>query len=203
MGNDPRMTEQVREFWDAHAATFDEEPDHGLRDPVVRAAWTDLLVPLMPPAPASVVDLGSGTGSLAVLLAGAGYDVRGVDLSGEMVAAARRKAEAAGVAVEFAVGDAAAPPLPASTCDVVLARHVLWALPEPENVLTRWVRLLKPGGRLVLVEGRWSTGGGLTPDECRALVRHHRKEATIRQLDDPALWGRTIDDERYLVLSRT
>lgn len=197
------MSEQVREFWDAHAATFDEEPDHGLRDPAVRAAWADLLVPLMPPAPASVVDLGAGTGSLAVLLAAAGYDVRGVDLSGEMVAAARRKAGAAGAAVEFLVGDASAPPFPESTCDVVLARHVLWALPDPEAALARWVRLLRPGGRLVLIEGRWSSGGGLTPEECQALVRHHRQEATIRRLDDATLWGRAIDDDRYLVLSRT
>lgn len=197
------MTQQVRDFWDAQAATFDDDPDHGLRDPVVRAAWADLLVPLMPPAPAAVVDLGSGTGSLAVLLAAAGYDVRGVDLSGEMVAAARTKADAAGVAVEFVVGDAAAPPYPESTCDVVLARHVLWALPDPADVVARWVRLLKPGGRLVLVEGRWSTGGGLAPEECRALVGRHRQEATVRLLDDAALWGRTVDDERYLVLSRT
>lgn len=197
------MTEQGRAFWDSYAATFDEEPDHGLRDPVVRVAWADLLLPLMPPAPASVVDLGSGTGSLAVLLAGAGHDVRGVDLSGEMVAAARRKAEAAGVAAEFVVGDASAPPFPASSCDVVLARHVVWALPDQDAALARWVRLLKPGGRLVLVEGRWSSGGGLTPDECRELVGRHRQQVTVRLLDDPALWGRVIDDERYLVLSRT
>jgi predicted TPR repeat methyltransferase len=74
--------------WDAQAATFDEEPDHGLRDPAVRAAWAELLRRHLPAPPADVVDLGSGTGSLAVLLADAGYRVEGLDLSAPMVAAA-------------------------------------------------------------------------------------------------------------------
>ena len=65
-----------------------------------------------------------------------------------------------------------------------------------------WARLLRPGGRLVLVEGRWGTGAGLPADECRELVLRHRGEADVRQLaPDPALWGRRVDDERYLLLS--
>ena len=42
--------------------------------------------------------------------------------------------------------------------DAVLARHVLWALPDPADALARWLGLLGPGGTLVLVEGHWSTG---------------------------------------------
>ena len=57
-------------YWDNQAATFDEQPDHGLRDPHVRAAWEQLLLPRLPPAPAMVADLGCGTGSLSVLLDG-------------------------------------------------------------------------------------------------------------------------------------
>ena len=196
------MTSDVRDFWDERAATFDQEPDHGLLDRDVREAWSRLLLPLMPSAPASVVDLGCGTGSLAVLLAQAGHDVRGVDLSARMVSAATTKAEAAGVPAEFVRGDAARPPYAPASCDVVLARHVLWALPDPAAALAAWVRLLKPGGLLVLIEGRWSTEAGLTAAECEALVSSVRREADIKRLDDAALWGRQVDDERYLVTSR-
>jgi SAM-dependent methyltransferase len=190
-------------FWDAQAAAFDDEPDHGLRDPGVRAAWAELLRRLLPPPPAAVADLGCGTGSLSVLLAGAGYAVEGLDFSARMVDAARAKARAAGVAARFRQGDAAAPPYAPGSAGVVLSRHVLWALPDPAAALARWVALLAPGGRLVLIEGRWSTGAGIPADACRDLVLRHRREAVVERLDDPALWGRAIDDERYAVLSRT
>ncbi|MCE7001093.1 class I SAM-dependent methyltransferase [Saccharothrix sp. S26] len=197
------MTSDAREFWDGQAATFDQEPDHGLLDPEVRRAWADLLLPLVPPAPASVVDLGCGTGSLAVLLAQAGHAVSGVDLSGRMVRAAREKARVAAVPVDFTRGDAADPPCAPASFDVVLARHVLWALPDPGGALARWVRLLKPDGRLVLVEGRWSTGAGLPAERVRELVLGVREQAVVRHLTDPALWGRAVEDERYLVVSRS
>jgi ubiquinone/menaquinone biosynthesis C-methylase UbiE len=191
----------VARFWDEQAATFDEAADHGLVDPVVRDAWRGLLVPLVPAPPARVADLGSGTGSLAVLLAEEGHQVGGLDVAPRMVDQARAKAAAAGVPAHFQVGDAADPPWPDGSFDVVLVRHVLWAMPDPDAALARWVALLAPGGRLVLVEGRWWTGGGLTAVEVERLVRRHREEATVTALEDPALWGGPVDDERFLVVS--
>ncbi|MEU3642355.1 class I SAM-dependent methyltransferase [Lentzea sp. NPDC034063] len=187
----------TREFWDRHAATFDDEPDHGLRDPLVRAAWARLLLPLVP-AESSVADLGCGTGSLSALFAEAGHDVHGLDLSSRMLEAARAKAPDA----SFTAGDAAHPPYPEASFDVVLARHVLWALPDPAAALQEWVSLLKPGGVLLLVEGRWSTGAGLTAAQTRSLVLGVRVEAVITALTSEDLWGRPIEDERYLLVSR-
>ncbi|GAA4677476.1 class I SAM-dependent methyltransferase [Nocardioides nanhaiensis] len=201
------MTEEVRELWDAQADAFDDEPDHGLRDPDVRAAWAALLTAHLLAAAEGldVVDLGCGTGSLAVLLAEAGHRVRGLDLSPAMVEQARAKVEAHGVGerVSLAVGDAADPPGEPGSADLVLCRHVLWALPDPSAALARWVRLLRPGGRLLLVEGSWHTGAGLTGAECRRLVLEHRRQADVVALTDPALWGGPISDERYLVVSRS
>ena len=191
----------MAESWDDAATTFDDEPDHGLLDPGVRAAWAALLLPLLPPAPARILDLGCGTGSLAVLLAGAGHEVSGVDSSGRMLSLARAKAASAGVPLHLVRGDAADPPFAPASADV-LCRHVLWALPDRDAVVARWVRLLRPGGRLVLVEGNWATGAGLTAVDCRAAVLRHRNEAVVRQLGaDSALWGRDVDDERYVLVS--
>ena len=74
-------------------------------------------------------------------------------------------------------------------------------MPDPEDALRRWVDLLAPGGRLVLVEGSWSTGAGLTAQETVALVEATGRRAELRRLSEPAYWGREITDERYLVVS--
>ena len=191
----------VARYWDEQASSFDEAPDHGLRDEAVRAAWASLLAPLMPPAPARIADLGCGTGSLAILLAQEGHIVSGIDVAEGMISRARAKAADAGIEADFAVGDAMQPPWPPATFDVVLARHVVWVLPEPALGLGRWFELLKPDGRLVLVEGRWWTGAGLTADELLAVVRAHDRSASITPLLDTQLWGDPITDERYLLVS--
>lgn len=199
--SDRAVSGQTPALWDGQAATFDDEADHGLRDPATREAWRDLLLPVLPEGPARIADLGCGTGTLAVLLSEAGHRVDGVDFSPEMVRRARAKAAAVS-SLRFAVGDASAPDLERAAYDVVLSRHVLWALPEPAAALARWVELLAPGGRLVLVEGSWSTGAGLTAADCAGLVRALRQEAVVTRLSDPVLWGKEVTDERYLVLSR-
>jgi len=188
------------EVWDREAETFDEAADHGLTDPRCRAAWRSLLLEHLPPAPARVADLGCGTGTLALLLAEEGYDVTGVDFSSEMVRRARAKA---GDLATFHEGDAASPPLDAAAYDVVLCRHVLWAMPSPAEALDRWIQLLRPAGRLVLVEGNWSTGAGLCAEETMALVSAAGRTPALRRLPEPVYWGREITDDRYLVVSHS
>lgn len=186
-----------RELWDREAATFDDAPDHGLADPAIRAVWRELLLGVLPPAPARIADLGCGTGTLTRLLVDEGYDVAGLDVSPEMIRRARAKVPEA----RFVVGDAAVPGLERRAYDVALSRHVLWAMPDPAEAFERWVALLSPGGVVVLVEGRWHTGAGLTAAETEAIVRGVREEVTVRPLTDPAYWGRDIADERYLLVS--
>jgi SAM-dependent methyltransferase len=188
-------------YWDGQAQHFDDQPDHGLHDAATRTAWVDLLSRLMAPPPGRVADLGCGTGSLSVLLAAGGYQVTGLDLSSAMVERARAKASHAAVDIDFRVGDAAVPDLEPASYDVVLARHVVWALPDPVRSLAAWAGLLAPGGRLVLIEGHWSTGAGLRSPELAALVRATPQlaEPVVEGLPDPVYWGGPINDERYAV----
>jgi SAM-dependent methyltransferase len=194
------VNDDVVRRWDEEAAEFDDEPDHGLAEPDIRAAWRSLLLWVLPPTPARVADLGCGTASWALLLAEAGYAVNGVDFSPEMVRAARAKVFGR-PEVTITEGDAGTPPLSPGAYDAVLCRHVLWALPEPVAALRRWVDLLRPGGRLVLVEGSWSTGAGLRASETLALLTEVGRSGVVRHLTEAAYWGREITDERYLVVA--
>ncbi|MHA5051658.1 class I SAM-dependent methyltransferase [Streptomyces sp. SD15] len=188
--------------WDAEAATFDDEPDHGLRDTAVREAWAARLRAWLPESPSDVLDLGCGTGSLSLLASERGHRVTGIDFSPRMVDLARAKL--AGRDAVFLVGDATAPPVGEQRFDVLLVRHVLWALPDPERVLRHWRGLLRPGGRLVLVEGVWGTVSplGIPVDRLTTLLRPFVSDLRVERLsDDARLWGREVADERYAVLA--
>ncbi|CAL9398629.1 class I SAM-dependent methyltransferase [Streptomyces sp. enrichment culture] len=188
--------------WDALAASFDDEPDHGLRDAGVRRAWAARLASWLPERPGDVLDLGCGTGSLSLLAAERGHRVTGVDLSPAMVEWARAKL--AGRDAVFLTGDAAAPPVGEQRFDAVLVRHVLWTLPDPGRALRHWRQLLRPGGRLVLVEGVWGSVApvGIPAGRLTALLAPLAGQARVERLsDDPSLWGREVTDERYAVVA--
>ncbi|MEV0601443.1 methyltransferase domain-containing protein [Streptomyces sp. NPDC050315] len=195
-------------YWNSAAERFDDEPDHGLRDPAVRAAWGDRLRDWLPAGPSDVLDLGCGTGSLALLAAEQGHRVTGIDRSPRMVDKARAKFAAARFgdrtpAGRLMVGDAAEPPVGERQFDVVLVRHLLWALPDPEAALRRWIRLLRPGGRLVLIEGRWGESDpiGITAAELERLAAPLARRTHLERLaGDPVLWGREVRDERYAMV---
>jgi SAM-dependent methyltransferase len=157
-----------------------------------------------------VGDLACGTGTMSVLIAELGHHVRGIDLSDQMVARARAKAAPFGAAITVEQGDAGDPPWEPASLDVVFARHILWTLPDPRAALKRWVDLLRPGGRLILIEGRWGVeAAGDKPDlpwragvpsaELAEVVRELVGEPTVVQLSDEAYWGRAIEHERYLL----
>ncbi|MEV5352789.1 class I SAM-dependent methyltransferase [Streptomyces sp. NPDC052693] len=188
--------------WDAQAAVFDEQPDHGLRDPAVRRAWAQRLRGWLPGRAGDVLDLGCGTGSLSLLAAEQGHRVTGVDLSPAMVRRAREKP--AGRDAVFLVGDAAAPPVGEQRFDALLVRHVLWALPDPARALRHWSGLLRPGGRFVLVEGVWGSADpvGILAERLTALLAPIAGPVRVERLsDDASLWGGPVTDERYAVLA--
>jgi 2-polyprenyl-3-methyl-5-hydroxy-6-metoxy-1,4-benzoquinol methylase len=198
--DDERRRRETRQIWDEAAAAFDNEPDHGLRDPSVRGAWTKLLKAWLPTTRATLLDIGCGTGSLSVVLAELGHDVTGIDLSSVMISLAATKARAAGQLITFQVMDAAFPQLLPQHFDALVCRHLLWALPEPAQVLRRWIKLLKPGGRIVLIEGYWNTGGGLHAHEIVEALPAALINVAVQNLSDqPELWGGAVSDERYAV----
>ncbi|RGA06338.1 class I SAM-dependent methyltransferase [Microbispora triticiradicis] len=210
--------ESISSYWDAAADTFDDEADHGLRDLGVRAAWAGRLRSWMPRPPSDVLDLGCGTGSLTLLLAEQGHRPVGLDLSPRMAETARRKLASAGFAVTVLVGDASDPPAAGASFDVVLARHLMWTLPAPERALRTWMSLLRPHGRLVLIEGNWRSSddgppyvagahalpwlGGVSAGPLLDVLRPYAASVRVEPLTDPVLWGKTIHDERYAVIAR-
>jgi SAM-dependent methyltransferase len=88
-----------------------------------------------------------------------------------MIQRARRKAEQTSQDLELRVGDAAALDIADATYDLVVARHVIWNLPDPQRGLAEWLRVLRPGGRLALIEGKWADNQSLAQAHSRPASR--------------------------------
>jgi ubiquinone/menaquinone biosynthesis C-methylase UbiE len=106
-----------------------------------------------------VLDLACGTGNLLPRLDEWGARVdryTGVDVSAEMLLAARPRLAASPIPAILETADAAALPFPDARFDTVVSASALHDFPEPERALAEVRRVLRPGGRLLLVD--WSRG---------------------------------------------
>ena len=153
------VKQQVAAHWNRRAAHFDEDFGHSIGSPEERAAWDRVLALCLPPQGAlDALDIGCGTGFLSLELWARGHRVTGVDFAPAMLDRARAKAAERGASIGFEEADAEALPFAAASFDLAVSRHLLWTLPDPEAAIDEWVRILRPGGRLVVVDGQADLG---------------------------------------------
>ena len=138
--------------------------------------------------------MGTGTGHAALTIAALGHRVTGLDIAPAMLAHARDNARRRGLDITFVEGDAVRPAVDGAPFDVLVSRYVLWTLPDVDTALGNWRRLLRPGGRLAVVDAPWHAGGMQHPDTDRGPAlrraprpgagrsgRHHRLGGTDRR----------------------
>ena len=155
------VKQQVAAHWARRAPHFDEDFGHSIRTPAERTAWNRILdLVLAGRGVLHALDAGCGTGFLCFELAARGHHVTGVDFATAMVAEARRKAVERGVSIRLAEADAEQLPFKACTFGLVISRHLLWTLPHSEAAIDDWLRVLRPGGRLVVVDSEAVAGAG-------------------------------------------
>src|SRR5699024_10501592 len=155
-----RMTgpvqEQIDHNCDLRARTYHAHQHRSDPAHVDQRLWGGIWAEVLPEPPADVLDLGTGSGHAAFVMAGRGHRVTGLDASTEMLRVAKERARSAkGAVPTFVHGDAVAPDLAEGGFDAVTSRYLMWTLRDPVAALRRWRRLLRPRGVLALVDATW------------------------------------------------
>jgi ubiquinone/menaquinone biosynthesis C-methylase UbiE len=144
------LKDKIREWWDDPSQDYDGFHGHGVNSDTEKELWGDEIMRILnSKRDPKVLDIGTGTGFLALLLSSKGYEVTAVDWSITMMQKAMDKAKAASLPIKFDVQDAESLTFADASFDAVVSRHVLWTLADPAKAAKEWARVIKPGGMII------------------------------------------------------
>ena len=152
------LKSQIRDYWGKRAHDFSALRKHELHSPMAEK-WEEEILPFIPEnRDIQILDIGTGSGFFAVLLAKIGYrNVTGIDLTENMIREARETArmEEPQVQPTFLVMDAENTDFPDENFDLILTRNLTWTLPHMSDAYREWYRILKRGGLLLNFDGNY------------------------------------------------
>jgi SAM-dependent methyltransferase len=106
---------------------------------------------------AQMLDVACGTGNLAFIAARKGCFAHGIDIAANLIAQAKRRAEAAALTIDYREGDAEALPFPDAMFDLVVSMYGVMFAPRPQVTADELLRVTKPGGMIALAN--WTPEG--------------------------------------------
>ena len=143
------IEDRVVRYWTIRSHDFGAVRKNELGS-IMGRRWQEELEARLPErSPLNILDVGTGTGFFAILMAKLGHKVTGIDLTPAMLEEAAAMAAGLGLDIAFRHMDAQELDFPDGTFDVVLSRNLTWTLPQPEKAYAEWHRVLKPGGLLL------------------------------------------------------
>ncbi len=157
------LRDEIKAYWSLRAETFDTQPGHEIFSEEERAAWHTLFRKHLGEGKSrAALDLACGTAVISHLLDDLGFKVTGLDWAEPMLERARMKAVARGRNIRFLMGDAERTMEADGSYDVITNRHLVWTLVDPLACFREWHRVLKPGGKLLIVDGDFVNTSRLT-----------------------------------------
>lgn len=141
---------QIREWWNNAEHDYDAIAAHGVNSEAEKELWIEAITQLLGTGQKlKILDMGTDTGFLALLLAELGYNVTGADWAKSKLEKAKKKMEIAGSSVNFVVEDAENLSFEAEQFDAVVSRHLIWTLANPASAFKEWARVTKSGGKVL------------------------------------------------------
>jgi SAM-dependent methyltransferase len=134
-----------------------------------------------------VLDLSTGTGWTSRLVARRGSKVTGVDIAGDLLAAARAKAKEEGLAIDYQLGDAECLPFESGSFDAVISTCGVMFATKQEAAAAELARVVRKGGRIALTT--WVSDGALF--KMFEVMKRYMPPPPTPAPRSPFEWGRT------------
>lgn len=148
--------QRVKDYWTQRSHDFGTVRKNELENEMGQR-WLHEIERFLPEGRSlDILDVGTGTGFFAVLLAQQGHRVEGIDLTPAMLEEARTLAKQRNLNITFREMDAQNLDYPNDAFDVVISRNLTWTLPDPERAYASWFRVLKPGGVLLNFDAEYA-----------------------------------------------
>ncbi|OPY53455.1 MAG: hypothetical protein A4E49_01420 [Methanosaeta sp. PtaU1.Bin112] len=181
------IKKKIKEYWNNPHQDYDGVSCHGVNSEIEKELWENEIARLLRHRQnLKILDIGTGTGFLALLLAGMGHRVTAVDWSMTMMQKAKEKALASSIPIRFEVQDAENLTFAEGSFDAVVSRHVLWTLADPLRASKEWARVTKPNGLVIADIPRRGSNSG----------KHHYGEDIGRSLP----FGNGADPDEILTM---
>ena len=182
------LKEEIHAYWTQRAEGYSEYNQQEMAD-AKRSMWKNKLLSLLEenfpgknPEELKVLDVGTGPGFFALLLAEAGYQVTAADVTEEMLKEAKKNTGVFAEKITWKLSDAQKLELGDCEFDAVFSRNVTWNLENPGQAYEEWVRVLKPGGLLCNFDADWY--GHLYDEEKRSGYEKDRQRVEEKNLED-------------------
>lgn len=151
-----QMQERIENYWEGEASRYSEGVWKEINS-FKRQAWTDLIEEHRPAGgQLQVLDIGTGPGFFAIVMAGMGHRVTAIDCTSNMLAEARSNLQRVGLTAELQRMDSHDLSFPDNSFDLLLCRNLTWTLHDPQAAYGRWMQVLRPGGRLLIFDANWN-----------------------------------------------
>ncbi|WP_274420674.1 methyltransferase domain-containing protein [Blautia sp. XA-2221] len=182
------LKEEIHAYWTQRAEGYSEYNQQELAD-ARRNMWKNKLLSLLEenfpgkkPEELKILDVGTGPGFFALLLAEAGYQVTAADVTEEMLKEAKKNTGVFAEKIIWKISDAQDLELEDCEFDAVFSRNVTWNLENPGQAYEEWIRVLKPGGLLCNFDADWY--GHLYDEEKRSGYEKDRQRVEEKNLED-------------------
>ncbi|MCR4435105.1 MAG: class I SAM-dependent methyltransferase [Clostridiales bacterium] len=172
------MQTRIENYWEGEASRYSEGIWKEMNS-FKKQAWANLIDEHRPAGnPLEVLDIGTGPGFFAMVLAEMGHRVTAVDCSSNMLAEAQNNMRTVGLTAKFLKMDSHLLTFEDDSFDLLLCRNLTWTLHDPQAAYAEWRRVLKPGGRLLIFDANWNLH--LNDPEMRKKYEEDKAEAERR-----------------------